>query len=132
MARRANFITCVATACALIPGLAFAGLETNYPDQPAPVQLSDSSLTLTFSANINLPASHIELRDGRNMTVPVSSTKAGADASNVNMFLRRPLAPGSYTIRWTAFSTDGRQSVGSYTFKVGRDADTNDTSASAR
>lgn len=128
----AGLLAGVVTAGIFIPHSALAGLENSYISEPAPVQLSDASLTLTFSAAVDLAASRIDLRDQRDQLVPLASTKAGMKGANVDLYLKKPLAPGAYTVEWHAVAADGRESVGSYHFDVGAEGQRVDTSASAQ
>jgi methionine-rich copper-binding protein CopC len=105
---------------ALIGFSSAAEARLEYPQQrPHIVEIEGANLVLTFSAEVNVSASTAEIRDTADNPIPTLKLKAGDDGTGLKVPLLSPLRPGQYTVKWNAFSTDGRQSVGSYEFRIG-------------
>ena len=103
--------------------LAFAPAAEARLENPKlpPVQSTDTlavNLVLSFSAPVNLGASIVEVRDAHNVLVETGKLKFGANGTDVEIPLSRPLPAGSYAIRWRAVSGNGHVSVGGYAFTV--------------
>ncbi|PZM07981.1 copper resistance CopC family protein [Rhizobium tubonense] len=102
----------------LIPTAARASLE------PATIALDNApesegaNVVLMFATGVNLAASTIEVIDSEKHQIQIDAPELGENGMDVNIQLHGPLPPGIYTIRWRAFSTDGRLSQGNSTFDI--------------
>jgi copper resistance protein C len=121
----ARYIAVATLALSTIaPSAAYARLERAQPDTDAsPIAVSAASLTLTFSAQVDLGMSKIRLTDSRGDEVSIQKPRLTDGGTEVDIPLTGPLAPGAYKIRWQATSIDGRRSEGSYRFNVAPQTD---------
>lgn len=76
-----------------------------------------AELVATFSQNLDQNRSSIELRDATGTQLAIGGRDPAAE--RVLRLTLPPLAPGTYTVRWTSFSTeDGELARGTYVFSV--------------
>jgi methionine-rich copper-binding protein CopC len=97
------------------PVLAHAELLSSQPAAGSTVPAGLAALTLTFSEPLG-PGSGLVVFASQFQTVAgVTSTVAGPVLSAA---IAPPLAQGTYTVQWTAVSTDGHPVQGTYQFAV--------------
>lgn len=112
-------VTAVAFA-ALIVGAAQAQAPAKLVSaQPAPNSdvSSPQAILLKFSAQLSKQLSSISLMDAAGNTVATMQMPA-PDAQSLSMMPNQTLAPGRYTISWTAVGAEGHKETGTYQFTV--------------
>lgn len=94
--------------------LAHAHLLSSSPQANATVQGPNVSIDLKFNSRVDSTRSHLDLvmPDGS-----VKSLSVGA-SGDAELGAHTTLAPGKYTIRWQALSTDGHITRGEIPFIV--------------
>jgi copper resistance protein C len=102
------------------PGLALAHVELLGSEPTAGAQLAESpaEIRLTFSGNLHADSNFI-LFGERFQAVPGVNGRVDPQAPNQLLATGLNLAPGTYTVQWTAADADGHQVSGSYNFTVG-------------
>lgn len=98
---------------------AHAELLTAVPAPGSTITHSPAEIRLTFSEPISADSA-ILLFTGNFQ--PVAGIQAQVAATNPQLLVAAvpPLTPGDYTVQWTAVSTDGHPTSGSYTFRLTR------------
>ena len=97
------------------PAIGHAKLRGSSPAADAQLQVAPKSLTLDFSENVRLAVLTLTA-GGKDISVPVD--RSAPPATQVNISLP-PLAPGNYTVHWSALSTDdGHVTKGSFSFAI--------------
>lgn len=120
MAGTTRMITMAAAAVAMMWSAlasAHARLVSADPAPNATVSAAQN-IHLQFSDEIVAKFSSFRLTDTDGNPVPMMSMKA-RDAKSLDAMPTSKLAPGLYTITWTAVSTDdGHKTMGTYSFTV--------------
>jgi methionine-rich copper-binding protein CopC len=100
---------------AAMPVFAHAELVRSDPDDGAVLASPPASITLTFSEGLDAGKSSIKLvgPDG-----DIARGTPAADGARVMRIKGLALAPGAYTVRWTAAAQDGHVERGTTTFSV--------------
>jgi methionine-rich copper-binding protein CopC len=77
-----------------------------------------SAVTIRFSEPLEPAFSKLALVDANDK--PVASTASQVDPQDTKTIhlALQPLAPGRYTVQWTAVAEDGHRTKGSYAFNV--------------
>ncbi|MDZ7278190.1 copper homeostasis periplasmic binding protein CopC [Pantoea eucrina] len=99
--------------------LAHAHLKTPSPADNAQLTSSPTSLTLTFSEDIEPAFSGVELLNDHQQ--PVALKKAAVNPEQPAQLivpLSQPLVAGEYHVKWHVLSVDGHKTQGSYRFSV--------------
>lgn len=112
-------LTAAAAAAMMWSGLALAHARL-LSAEPAPNATVDSpqNIHLQFDDELVAKFSSFRLTDTDGNPVPLMSMKA-RDAKSLDAMPTSKLAPGLYTISWTAVSTDdGHKTTGTYSFTV--------------
>jgi copper resistance protein C len=112
-------LVAMAAAAMLWSGLAsaHAGLVSAEPAPNATVG-APMNIHLQFNEEIVAKFSSFRLTDTDGNAVPMMSMKA-RDAKSLDAMPTSKLAPGLYTITWTAVSTDdGHKTTGTFSFTV--------------
>ncbi|SEJ23751.1 copper homeostasis periplasmic binding protein CopC [Paraburkholderia diazotrophica] len=77
-----------------------------------------SAVTIHFSEPLEPAFSTIALVDAHGKPAASSASEVdAADTKTIHLALQ-PLAPGRYTVKWTAVAEDGHRTKGSYAFSV--------------
>lgn len=102
------------------PGLVLAHVELVSSEPAAGAQLAESpaEIRLTFSSELHADSNFI-LFGERFQAVPGVTGRVDAAAPNQLVASGLNLAPGTYTVQWTAADADEHQVSGSYNFTVG-------------
>ena len=97
------------------PCMAHAKLQSSSPAKDAHLTAAPKTLTLTFSEAAQVGVLKL-ISAGKEIPIAVDkNAKAGASFS----FPLPALAPGSYTVQWTAVSADdGHVTKGSFDFSI--------------
>ncbi len=107
----------------LLPSLGFAHahLKNAEPAKDAIIDKLPSKIVLTFSEDLELSMSKIEVRRKDNKTLVSSGNPAnsGQQKNIMEIELKAPLAEkGTYEVSWKAVGTDSHPMKGSYLFTV--------------
>ncbi len=115
-ARTAALVTLLLwLALAATPALAHATLVSSEPAAGTTVSDRLRGITLTFDEPLGA-GSHVDLYSGAFQAV--AGVTSSVDGPVLRAALAAPLAPGNYTVQWTAVSADGHSAEGSYQFAV--------------
>jgi methionine-rich copper-binding protein CopC len=100
---------------AAAPALAHAELESSNPDDGAQLTTAPTAVSLTFTEGLTAAKSSLVLEgpDGE-----VGTARPEADGASEIRLDGLTLAPGAYTIRWTAAADDGHIERGTTTFTI--------------
>jgi methionine-rich copper-binding protein CopC len=98
-----------------VPALAHADLVASDPEAGAALETPPGSVRLTFSEGLDAGKSSFRLigPDGE-----VGTAKPARDGAKVMRLDDLGLAPGGYTVRWTAAADDGHVERGTFMFTV--------------
>lgn len=100
------------------PAWSHAHLVSAVPAVDGTVRSAPSEVSLAFTERLEEKLSRIVVRDAAGRQVDKGDTRfAGGDAKALVVSLGT-LAPGTYTVSWTARSVDTHQTTGSFTFIV--------------
>ena len=108
------------TAAATSTNAAYhAVLKKSWPAAHDTVPASPDSLKLWFSEKVEVPLTKIALVSMGNPKKLSDPAFLGAgDDAPIVLAVTEKLAPGSYTVNWTAAGKDGHASKGTYDFVV--------------
>jgi methionine-rich copper-binding protein CopC len=108
-------------AAAARPAAAHTELTQSDPAPGAQLAESPGEIRLTFSEPAGAQSQIVLLADGFQ---PVEGVAARMDSPHPEQVFAPlpPLAPGNYTVQWSAVSEDGHEISGSYSFSVAETA----------
>jgi methionine-rich copper-binding protein CopC len=119
----ARAVAATATAALLVamtaaPVLAHAALVTSDPADGAVLDASPTTITLTFDDDLSAAKSSFKLTGPA--ATSVTSVTGAVTPGNIKVMTATDVAldPGSWTIEWTAFSTDGHLTRGTMKFTI--------------
>ena len=121
LGRRAVAVALFALLVASVPPavLGHAELATVTPADTSTVQGSPDEIVLTFTQNLDPAKSVIRVVNAAGAVVAEGGMVPSGGPRELDLALATPLAAGTYTIRWTSFSTeDSEQARGTTTFTV--------------
>ncbi len=99
--------------------LGHAALATVTPADKATVPGSPTQIVMTFVQNLDPSKSNIKIVDAGGTVVAQGGTVPSGKPREMDLALTSPLLAGSYTIRFTTFSTeDGELDHGTTTFTI--------------
>lgn len=119
--RLAAALTFLALGVAGLPGIvqAHAALDTVTPADKSTVGASPAEIVMTFTETLDPGRSSIRLVDATGALIVEGGAIDVDDAKTLRLVVPANLAPGTYTIRWTSFSTqDNEQDRGTTTFTL--------------
>src|ERR1700726_409671 len=96
---------------------AHAFLDHAEPRVGSTVPTAPRELVLFYSQNLEPAFSSVEVSDANGARVDLGKPKIGASTMRVGL---KPLAPGTYRVRWQVLSVDTHTTEGSFTFHVGQ------------
>jgi methionine-rich copper-binding protein CopC len=96
---------------------AHAFLDHAEPRVGSTVPTAPRELVLSYTQNLEPAFSSVEVNDANGARVDLGKPKIDASTMRVGL---KPLAPGTYRVRWKVLSVDTHTSEGSFTFHVGR------------
>lgn len=94
-------------------------LVTTDPVSQTTVGTSPASITLVFSEAVTFRPDALTLLDASGRQVPVAPASIERDGTAMTTRPRRPLAPGTYTVRWRVTGDDGDEIEEEFSFAVG-------------
>lgn len=100
--------------------LGHAALLTAEPADDATLSGSPAEIVMTFTQNLDPARSSIRVVDAAGTAVAEGGrVDPGDDVRTMRLALTTPLAPGTYSVRWTSFSAeDSEQERGTTTFTI--------------
>ena len=102
-------------ALAAGPCLSHAKLQSSTPADNAQLAQAPKTLTLNFSEAAQL-ARLVMVGDGKEISIPIDKTAKASQSFTVTL---PELAPGKYTVHWTAVAADdGHITRGSFVFSI--------------
>ena len=119
MRSRLLLFLAIAGALLAVPGaaMAHAELDTATPGDGDEVVGSPAEIVLTFTQDLDMSRTTLEVRDASGATV-AEGPKLGSGPRELRLTLPE-LAPGAYEVRWTSFSAeDSELERGRYSFTV--------------
>jgi len=114
MFKHASLVIALGAALAAGPCLAHAKLESSSPADKGQLTQAPKSLTLNFSEVAQLAMLKL-VKAGKEIPISIDKT---AKASQTYTLPLPGLAPGDYTVQWTAIAGDGHVSKGSFAFSI--------------
>ena len=116
---RLLIMTAVACVFAATAAFAHAFLDRAVPGVGATVTGSPSELQLTFTQNIVLAFSGVQIAAAGGGTIPAGKPTLDPASPNVlHVRLGQALKPGTYIVSWHVVSVDTHPTSGSYKFTV--------------
>jgi methionine-rich copper-binding protein CopC len=107
-----------AVAIAISPAYAHARLEKSTPAVGAAVA-APSEIRLKFSEGVEPRFSHIALTAADGAAAPLGPARVEpGDPTTLVAPIAKTLAPGVYTVRWSAVSVDTHHTQGDFDFTV--------------
>jgi copper resistance protein C len=80
------------------------------------VATAPHEVSLWFTQNIEAAFSAVEVSDAKGARVDQGKAQISGNAMRVGL---KPLAPGTYRVRWHVLSVDTHKTEGNFTFRVG-------------
>jgi copper resistance protein C len=110
-------ISALLTVMAGATAEAHAFLDHAEPRVGSTVPTAPRELVLSYTQNLEPAFSSVEVSDANGARVDLGKPKIGASTMRVGL---KPLAPGTYRVRWQVLSVDTHTTEGSFTFHVGQ------------
>jgi copper resistance protein C len=110
-------ISALLTVMAGAAAEAHAFLDHAEPRVGSTVPTAPRELVLSYSQNLEPAFSSVEVSDANGARVDLGKPKIGASTMRVGL---KPLAPGTYRVRWHVLSVDTHTTEGSFSFHVGQ------------
>lgn len=106
--------------------LRHAFFSSSEPAPNARLPTSPTRIVITFTGEIAVAKSSIELLRSDGGAVPLPPPQAGATQQGMVVPLATPLAPGAYAVRWKSVDAhDADEQQGYFAFTIGPDAPAN-------
>ena len=109
---------CVGALWAPTQALAHAHLDRAMPAAGSTVSGSPKEVVLWFTEAIEAKFSSIEVRDSKGALVHDGKASGVPDNTAQLRVGLKPLAPGSYRVKWRVLSVDTHRAQGDFTFRV--------------
>ena len=116
------------SACTLVAALALAGagaalahadLASADPAAGATVKTAPTTISITFTEEVEPKFSSIEVQDAKGTRVDAGKAETAPDNAKLLSVGLKPLAPGTYKVIWHATATDdSHKTKGDYAFTV--------------
>jgi methionine-rich copper-binding protein CopC len=119
--RRIAFALLLCTGVLWVPAaaLAHAHLDRSMPTAGSTLKDAPQEVTIWFTEAVEPKFSAIEVRDAKGAEVQ-DGAASGVAGNTAQLRVRlKPLAPGTYTVKWRALSVDTHRSQGDFTFRIG-------------
>lgn len=111
---------------ALAAPLRHSFFSSSEPAPNARLSTSPTRIAVTFTGEIDVAKSTIELLRSDGGAVPLPRPQAGATRQGMVVPLATPLAPGAHAVRWKNVDDhDGNEQQGYFAFTIGADAPAN-------
>jgi methionine-rich copper-binding protein CopC len=110
-------ISALLTVMAGATAEAHAFLDHAEPRVGSTVPTAPRELVLSYTQNLEPAFSSVEVSDANGARVDLGKPKIGASTMRVGL---KPLAPGTYRVRWHVLSVDTHTTEGSFSFHVGQ------------
>jgi copper resistance protein C len=96
---------------------AHAFLDHAEPRVGSTVPTAPRELVLSYTQNLEPAFSSVEVNDANGARVDLGKPKIDASTMRVGL---KPLAPGTYRVRWKVLSVDTHTTEGRFSFHVGQ------------
>jgi methionine-rich copper-binding protein CopC len=116
MRKLITIVSLLVMASATTPALAHAFLDHASPLVGSTVQAAPHEVSLWFTQNLEPAFSTVQVFDASGARIDQGNAQISANTMRIGL---KPLAPGSYRVRWHALSVDTHTTEGSFTFHVG-------------
>ena len=110
-------ISALLTVTAAATAEAHAFLDRAEPRVGSTVPTAPRELVLSYTQNLEPAFSSVEVSDANGARVDLGKPSISASTMRVGL---KPLAPGTYRVRWKVLSVDTHTTEGSFTFHVGQ------------
>ena len=110
-------ISALLTVTAAATAEAHAFLDRAEPRVGSTVPTAPRELVLSYTQNLEPAFSSVEVSDANGARVDLGKPRIGASTMRVGL---KPLAAGTYRVRWKVLSVDTHTTEGSFTFHVGQ------------
>jgi copper resistance protein C len=109
----------IASATLLTAALTFAHAfpTAEEPRVGSTLSTPPSRVTITYDAPIESLFATLQVLDGSGHDQAVGRPQVGSHRRQLSIALK-PVAPGSYTVKWAVVAEDGHRTEGSYIFTV--------------
>lgn len=95
---------------------AHAHLDHASPAAGSTVPTAPDQISLTFTENLELAFSTVEVTDGSGARVDQGKAQVSGNTMQIGL---KALPPGSYKVQWHALSVDTHTTQGTFSFHVG-------------
>jgi methionine-rich copper-binding protein CopC len=116
MQNRGIVVAILLMASAIVTARAHAFLEHASPLVGSTVAVAPREVSLTFTQNLERAFSSVQVTDAHGARVDRGKAQVSGSTMRIGL---KPLAPGSYRVRWQALSVDTHKTEGSFSFRVG-------------
>jgi methionine-rich copper-binding protein CopC len=100
--------------------LAHAQLDHASPAVGSTVKTPPKEVTLSFTEAVEPKFSSIEVQDARGAAMQAGAAQGvGGNTAQLTVALK-PLAAGTYTVKWRVLSVDTHRTQGNFSFTVGQ------------
>ena len=110
-------ISALLTVTAAATAEAHAFLDHAEPRVGSTVSTAPRELVLSYTQNLEPAFSSVEVSDANGARVDLGKPRIDASTMRVGL---KPLAAGTYRVRWKVLSVDTHTTEGSFTFHVGQ------------
>jgi hypothetical protein len=109
-------VTLLVAALAAGAARAHAFLDHASPLVGSNVHTAPHEVSLWFTQNLEPAFSNVQVTDASGSRVDQGKAQISGNTMRIGL---KPLAPGSYRVRWHALSVDAHNTEGSFSFTVG-------------
>ena len=99
--------------------LAHAMLDHASPPVGSSQATAPREVVLTFTSDLEPAFSTIEVRNANGAAMQAGKALVDRNQRSQMRVPLKPLAPGTYTVKWRVLSVDTHRTQGSFTFRVG-------------
>ena len=112
-------LICAGALWTPVAAFAHAHLDRSTPAAGATLKEAPPEVMLWFTEAVEPKFSTVEVRDANGAAVQ-DGTASGVAGNTAQLRIKlKPLAAGTYTVKWRVLSVDTHRSQGDFTFRVG-------------
>lgn len=112
-------LICAGALWAPVAALAHAHLDRAMPTAGSTLKEAPKEVVLWFTEAVEAKFSSIEVRDAKGGAMQ-DGAATGVPGNTAQLRVKmKPLAPGTYTVKWRVLSVDTHRSQGDFIFRVG-------------
>lgn len=113
-------LACVAAVLAPARAFAHAQLDHASPVVGSTIKSAPKTVTLTFTEAVEPKFSSIEVQDAKGAAMQRGAAQGVAGNTAQLTVALKPLAAGTYMVKWRVLSVDTHRTQGSFSFTIGR------------